>query len=100
MEWLRRCSWPTRQENMTAAMFTPSLPAAQSALSEIVAEFHVEKVQPEIILIKISSSNSIGRQSGRLEVDATKERLQLQPVEEVCRVLRDLADAFVMICLF
>lgn len=24
MEWLRRSSWPTRQENMTAAMFPPS----------------------------------------------------------------------------
>lgn len=55
----------------------------------------MEKVQPEIVLIKTSSS--IGR---RLEDDATKERLQLQPVEEVCRVLRDLAAAFVMICLF
>lgn len=95
MEWLRRCSWPTRQANMTAAMF-PLLPS-QSLLSEIVAEFHVEKVQPEIVLIKTSSSSSIGR---RLEDDATKERLQLQPVEEVCRVLRDLAAAFVMICLF
>lgn len=57
----------------------------------------MEKVQPEIVLIKTSSSSSIGR---RLEDDATKERLQLQPVEEVYRVLRDLAAAFVMICLF
>lgn len=93
MEWLRPCSWPTRQANMTAAMF-PFLPS-QSLLSEIVAEFHVEKVQPEIVLIKTSSS-SIGRQSRHLEDDATKERLQ--SVQSSARFSRRIChDLFILI---